>query len=66
MVRVPYLIENDSYRCDHRARREACTHRDADPEVVVTRPANKHDNLLQIKAERFQGRFEWGNYSKSA
>jgi hypothetical protein len=35
MVRVLYLIENGSYRFDHRARREVCTLRDAGCKVVA-------------------------------
>ena len=38
MVRVLYLIENGSYRFDHRARREVCVLRDAGSlkETMVT------------------------------
>ena len=35
MIRVLYLIENGSYRFDHRARREVCTLRDAGCLVTV-------------------------------
>ena len=45
MVRVLYLIENGSYRFDHRARREVCTLRDAGCLVTVICPAFEGEGL---------------------
>jgi glycosyltransferase involved in cell wall biosynthesis len=47
MVRVLYLIENGSYRFDHRARREVCTLRDAGCKVVVICPAYEGEGLRE-------------------
>lgn len=47
MVRVLYLIENGSYRYDHRARREVCTLRDAGCQVVVICPAFEDEGLKE-------------------
>jgi len=47
MVRVLYLIENGSYRYDHRARREVCTLRDAGCKVVVICPAFEDEGLKE-------------------
>ena len=47
MVRVLYLIENGSYRFDHRARREVCTLRDAGCKVVVICPAFDGEGLRE-------------------
>jgi glycosyltransferase involved in cell wall biosynthesis len=51
MVRVLYLIENGSYRFDHRARREVCTLRDAGCKVTVICPAFDGENLRETMDE---------------
>jgi hypothetical protein len=40
MVRVPYLIENDSTRSDHRVRREVYSARDAGCKIYGACPAD--------------------------
>ena len=47
MIRVLYLIENGSYRFDHRARREVCTLRDAGCLVTVICPAFEGEGLRE-------------------
>lgn len=47
MVRVLYLIENGSYRFDHRARPAVSTLRDAGCKVVVLCPPYKVKNLRE-------------------
>ena len=51
MIRVLYLIENGSYRYDHRARREVCTLRDAGCKVYVVCPAYKDEGLRETMDE---------------
>jgi len=51
MVRVLYLIENGSYRFDHRARREVCSLRDAGCKVHVICPAYKGESLRETMDE---------------
>jgi len=59
MVRVLHLVENGSYRFDHRARREVCSLRDAGGKVHVVCPDYKGESLRETMDERVEEVLSW-------